>query len=175
MPGPKPQAVTLTERQRALLDRLARRQTSPAALVRRAQIILLAAWGERNESIAGELGCGREQVRVWRGRWVQATERLSALEEAGAKERELVAAMADAMADRPRSGRPPTFTAEQVCQILALACEEPKGSAREVTHWTPRELAREAVARGIVETISVRTVGRFFNLPPSSRTASATG
>lgn len=175
MRGPKPQAVTLTERQRALLERLARRQTSPAALVRRARIVLRAVEGERNERMARELGCAREQVRVWRGRWVEASERLAALEESGACERELMAAVAAALADRPRSGRPPTFTAEQVCQILALACEEPTDSGREGTHWTPRELAEEAVRRGIVETISARTVGRFFDLPPSSRIASAIG
>lgn len=71
---------------------------------------------------------------------------MAALEESGAHERELTAAVSSALADRPRSGQPPMFTAEQVCWILALACEEPEESEREGMHWTPRELAEEAIA-----------------------------
>ena len=57
---------------------------------------------------------------------------------------------------------PPKFSAEQVTQILALACEPPQDSGRPVTHWTPRELAEEAKQRGIVRSISPRQVGRFL-------------
>jgi putative transposase len=45
---------------------------------------------------------------------------------------------------------------------MALACEDPKATGRPVSHWTPRELADEAVHRGIVLSISPRTVGRFL-------------
>jgi putative transposase len=54
-----------------------------------------------------------------------------------------------------------TFSAEQWCQIIALACEPPEASARPISHWTPRELADEARKRGIVATISARHVGRL--------------
>jgi putative transposase len=64
--------------------------------------------------------------------------------------------------DAPRPGTPATFTVEQWCQIMALACEPPEDSARPISHWTPRELAAEAIKRGIVETISERHVGRFL-------------
>jgi putative transposase len=47
-------------------------------------------------------------------------------------------------------------------QIMALACEKPEESARPVSDWTPRELADEAMKRGIVEQISPRTVERFL-------------
>jgi putative transposase len=90
---------------------------------------------------------------------------LEALESAEASESVRIEALAETLSDRPRSGRPPTFTAEQVCQIVALACELPTESGREVTHWTPQELAQEAQKRGLVESISVRTVGRFFERP----------
>ncbi len=46
-------------------------------------------------------------------------------------------------------------------QIMALACETPTASDRPVSRGTPRELAEEAVKRGIVEQISPRTVERF--------------
>ena len=45
--------------------------------------------------------------------------------------------------------------------LAALACETPTASDRPVSSWTPRELADEAVKRGIVEQISPRTVERF--------------
>jgi putative transposase len=71
-------------------------------------------------------------------------------------------AVAELFSDRPRSGSPGTFTAEQVTQILAVACEPPEDSGRLVTHWTPRELADEVRQRGFVESISPRHVGRFL-------------
>ncbi len=64
--------------------------------------------------------------------------------------------------DRPRSGTPPTFTAQQVVRIIALACEDPQEAGVPITEWTPRELAQKASERGIVETISARTVERFL-------------
>jgi hypothetical protein len=33
-----------------------------------------------------------------------------------------------------------------------------------VSHWTPTELAAEAIKRGIVEKISPRSVGRFLRM-----------
>lgn len=175
MRGPRPLSITLTPTQRALLERVVRRQNAPQALVRRAEIILAAAAGERNEPIARRLGCERGQVRTWRKRWAEATAKLVSLEESGAKESVLADAIGEVLSDRPRSGRPPEFTPEQVAQILALACTDPAEAGREVTHWTPRELAEEAVRRGVVEKISVRTVGRFFGESRFRRTASVTG
>lgn len=169
MPGPRPLEITLSETQRAVLERLAKRPTSPNAVARRARMVVLAADGERNEAIARRLGSGRAQVRAWRARWAEAAPELNALEASGAGEHELDHAAALTLADRPRSGRPPVFTAEAVCRILAVACEDPIESGREVTHWTPRELADEAVKRGIVGSISARTVGRFFVRAASSR------
>ena len=49
-------------------------------------------------------------------------------------------------------------------QIVALACEAPKASEHPVSHWTPTELATEAVKRHIVKKISPRSVGRFLRM-----------
>ncbi len=162
MPGPQPALIRVSARQQAILARLTRCPTSPQALVRRAQIILAAAAGERNEPIARRLGGTRTTVRGWRRRWAAATARLDAMEAAGDSDQALSAAIEAVLADEPRSGAPPSFTPEHICQIIALACEEPAASARPVTHWTPHELAAEAVQRGIVARISPRTVGRFL-------------
>jgi putative transposase len=70
--------------------------------------------------------------------------------------------LADRLADAPRPGTPPTFTPEQICAILALACEPPEASGVPITHWSQSALAREAVKRRLVETISHGSVGRFL-------------
>ena len=162
MRGPKPTPVSLTERQRAVLEHVTRRQTSPQQLVRRAHIILLAAMGCNNDQIARHLDLDRGTVRTWRARWLSSASRLDVAEAAGEPERVLRDLVDGLLQDAPRSGAPDTFTAEQVVQIVALACEVPPAAARPTSHWTPQELATEAVKRGIVAAISPRTVGRFL-------------
>ena len=66
------------------------------------------------------------------------------------------------LSDAPRPGAPATFTAEQVSQSVALACEPPELSGRPINHWTVRELRDEVLARNIVETISRAQVGRIL-------------
>jgi transposase len=104
---------------------------------------------------------GYETVRRGRDRWHSAQTRLQAVEATG-KPKLLRQAIEALLTDEQRPGAPETFTFEQFLQILALACEAPGESQRPVSDWTPRELADEAVKRGIVTQISPRTVGRFL-------------
>jgi putative transposase len=166
MRGPTPPAVTLSDRLGGVLDRLARRHTSSQRLVRRRQIVLAAAAGRNNAESARQFAFDRSTVRTWRTRWLVLAPRLEAAITAGDDDRLLARLVTDALDDASRSGAPPTFTAEQVVQIVALACEPPPGSDRPVSHWTPRELAAEAVKRAIVPTISPRAVGRFLKRDP---------
>ena len=46
--------------------------------------------------------------------------------------------------------------------MIALACEPPETSGRPITHWTGKELAEEAIARGIVDSISPSQVNRYL-------------
>jgi putative transposase len=64
--------------------------------------------------------------------------------------------------DDPRPGVAPTFSPEQIVQIIALACENPLDSGFSFEYWTASELARQAQARGIVEHISPASVIRFL-------------
>ncbi len=167
MRGPKPPPIVLTPTQRLVLRRLARRQTGAQRLVRRARIILEASSGANNEQIAQLLGIDRGTVRTWRMRWLEALPRLKAAENVGdddddRDERVVSGLVEEVLVDEPRSGKPATFSPEQICQIVALACEDPRESGRPVTHWSTPELADEAVKRGIVESISPRSVGRFL-------------
>jgi hypothetical protein len=52
----------------------------------------------------------------------------------------------------------PGFPPLQRAQIIALACLEPVAKGLHITHWTSSDLARQAVADGIVASISPRTV-----------------
>jgi putative transposase len=144
------------------LEQLVRRQSCSQQLLRRVRIVLRAADGASNEQIGRELGVYRGTVRTWRDRWLAAASRLDAAETDTQSDRDFTAVIATILADEPRPGAPATFTAEQVVQIIALACEDPQASERPVSHWTPRELAEEAVHRGVVESISPRSVGRFL-------------
>jgi hypothetical protein len=60
-------------------------------------------------------------------------------------------------ADRP--GFPPL----QRAQVVELACLEPVAKGLHVTHWSSEDLARQAVADGIVEAINPRTVRQILN------------
>jgi len=87
---------------------------------------------------------------------------LAAAEAKGVNDKQLTQLIISVLQDSERPGTPANFSTEQVVQIVALACESPSESGRPVSHWTPAELADEAVKRGIVEEISPRSVGRFL-------------
>jgi hypothetical protein len=116
-----------------------------------ARIILAAADGLNNAQIERALGCDVETASIWRRRWLEA--RQVPLAEVGVAER---------LADAPRPGAVPRITAEQVGQIIALACEQPDASGRPISQWRHREWAAEIVQRGITERISPRHAGRVL-------------
>jgi len=146
MPGPKPPAVPLSEEERQALHMMIRAHKTPQHLSFRAQVILLLAEGLTAPDVALRLGTTRATVRRWRRHWLKRPG----------------CAVSERLQDASRPGAPATFSAEQWCQIIALACEPPEASGRPISHWTPRELAAEACKRGIVTTISERHVGRFL-------------
>ncbi len=162
--GPKPPVVTLTAVERAELEALVRAHQTAQQVALRARMLLAAADGGNNAQIARRLGLEADTVRLWRARWLG----LGAipLAELGVAER---------LADAPRPGGPCRITAEQVCRITALACEAPAASDRPISHWSGRELADEAVRRGLVDRLSPRHANRLLKRGICSPTASATG
>lgn len=159
MPG-KAAKVTVTERQKVILEELSRSRSESKMIAQRAAIVLQAFDGCLNEDISVTVGLERKQVGVWRRRWQNAWESLTCLE--CREPRRLRQAIRDTLRDAPRPGAPGIFTAEQVAQILAVACEPPEKSGRPITHWTHRELREEVLKRGIVETISLSRVSYFL-------------
>jgi putative transposase len=160
MPG-KAAKVIVTERQLSTLKTMIGSSTCPQGVAQRARMIFLAFQGETNESIAEQIQCERHMVGVWRRRWVRAFQRL-VLVECGEKHSALPRAIERLLSDSPRRGWAGKFSAEQVTEIIAVACEPPEKCGRPVTRWTPGELADEIKKRNIVESISARQVGRFL-------------
>jgi putative transposase len=154
--GPKPAELTLSEEERKALEALVRRHSTPQQVAKRARIVLAAAEGKRNAEIARELSISVDTTRAWRGRWIGLQP--VPLSELSLSER---------FEDIPRSGRPSEITAEQTCQIVAMACEQPK--ERPISHWTGREIAEEVMRRGIVPKISARHAARILKKGISSR------
>ena len=124
-------------------------------------MLLEASINNNNEQVAYELDSNRNTVRYWRQRWLEAAPALEAAEATG-DDKVLAELIEKVLADELRAGAPATFTVEQIVGIVALACEAPSDSGRPVSHWTPSELADEAIKRGIVDSISPRSVGRFL-------------
>jgi putative transposase len=131
------------------LNNLVRAHSTPQKLAERAteharegRIILLAAAGVGIAETAKQLGIWCKTAGHWRRRW------LIAAASAGVPAR---------LSDAPRCGAPATFTPKAICQIMALACKDP-----ETLEVRQSELARQSVARGIVESISHGSVGRAF-------------
>lgn len=153
--------VRLTEKQQHVLQQITRSATAPRRLVQRARIILLAFAGQLNQEIAKEVGLARKQVGLWRRRWRESFDALVAIE-CGETHAALRRAIEEVLSDAPRSGSGGVFTAEQVTQILAVACEPPEQSGRPINRWTHGELADEVMRRGIVPSISASQVGRYL-------------
>jgi len=107
---------TLTPEEKAAIAKLARSRTAAAREVERARIILLASKGKRVPAIAQELELTEITVRAWLKRF--NNEGL------------------DGLADLPRSGRPTTYSAEQVAEVIATALSDPQQLGQPFACWT---------------------------------------
>jgi putative transposase len=149
--GPKPEPVSLSDAERGALEQLVRRPSTPQQIALRAHIVLAAADGQNHAQIARGLDVTVATARLWRTRWLACA--AATLDDLPVVER---------LSDAPRSGKPVRITAEQVCQIIELACAAPERAGRPISQWTAREIADEVRARGIVEQISDRHAARLL-------------
>ena len=131
--------VVLTDVERETLERWARRRKSSQALALRCRIVLGAAAGETNKSIAAALGCAEATVSKWRNRF--AKRRL------------------DGLADDPRPGPPRTIGDDKVEEVLVRTLE---GAPLGATHWSVRSMAAEVG----ISPWSVHRIWRAFGLKP---------
>ena len=151
MPGPQPPAIKPTDDERHALEKLAKAHSTEQQIALRARMILAAGDGLNNAQLARNLHVSIDTARQWRGRWLSLQPLpLSEL------------SVAERLQDLPRPGAPSRISADQICQIVALACEPPEQSGRPITHWTSREIADEIMKRGLVEHISPRHAARLL-------------
>jgi transposase len=136
---PRRADVVLSDREREVLERWARRPKSAQALALRCRIVLAAADGEASKEIAARLGCNRSTVGRWRGRFA---------------ERGL-----DGLHDEPRPGKPRSISDDDVERVIVKTLEEQPAGA---THWSTRSMAH---ATGMSQT-AVSRIWRAFGLKP---------
>jgi transposase len=132
--------VVLTREQRAKLRVYARGRSTPARVVLRARIVLLAAEGKQDLKIAHLLSIVPRTAARWRSRFLR--DGIAGLEH-----------------DAPRPGRTPSISPELVRMVIAKTTRERPAHA---THWSTRTMA--AVA-GISEA-SVRRIWHSHGLKP---------
>ena len=144
MRGRKPRPLSLAPGDRFLLHQIARSRSLPFFQVQHARVVLAIAEGRRVREVAAQMRC--DPSTVWR---------LCRRYEQGGLDRLL--------ADLPRSGSPRQISPLQRARIVELACLEPVAEGLHITHWSSADLARQAIAEGIVPTISPAMVRRILN------------
>ena len=135
--------IILSEAEHAELQVVARARTTAVRCAQRAWIVLAAAERLSNAQIARDLGVHVDTVRTWRGRFAAA----------GIK----------GLIDRPGSGRPPVFPAMVRAGVKVVACSLPAEQGVPTSRWSCRDLAVEAVSRGITSAVSESTVRRWLS------------
>lgn len=131
--------LELRDEDRKILEGYTRRRKTAQQLALRARIVLRAAAGESNMSIAHALDTTRETVARWRTRFHDHG--------------------LDGLHDEPRPGAPRTVPDARVEEIVTRTLEETPENA---THWSTRDMAR----RVGVSSTTVRRVWRAFGLQP---------
>jgi transposase len=132
--------LVLTEEERAVLERWARRPKSAQALAVRSKIVLACAGGTPNKEVAARFGVTPQMVGKWRARFV--------------------AGRLEGLSDEPRPGQPRKITDERVEEVITRTLEQKPPSLD--THWSTRSMAQ---ATGLNQT-AVSRIWRAFGLKP---------
>jgi transposase len=111
----------LTAEEGDTIQRLAHSRTEPARMVERARIVWLAHQGLQVPAIAQTLRLCQATVRSWLKRFNR--QGLAGVQEA------------------PRSGRPTTYTPEQVSEVIATGLTKPQELGLPFASWTLDRLA----------------------------------
>lgn len=130
--------VRLTESEREELRTMVKRGKLAVRRLKRAQILLAADAGERDERIAASVQVGLSTVERTRRKFVEG-------------------GVAYALREQLRPGGHPKLDGKGEAILVALACSEaPAGHSS----WTMQLLADKLITLGVVDTISDETVRR---------------
>src|SRR5215207_9935094 len=136
---PQRAEVVLSDEEREVLERWARRPKSAQALALRCRIVLAAADGEPSGEIAARSACHPSTVGKWRGRFASRG--------------------LDGLHDEPRPGKPRSIGDDDVERVIVKTLEQQPPNA---THWSTRSMAR---ATGMSQT-AISRIWRAFGLKP---------
>lgn len=139
--------VELSEPERHMLLALIQKGRASVRKLRRAQILLAAADGQSDATIARVLHSSVSTIERTRKRFVEA-------------------GLEAALHEQPRPGARRKLDGKQEAFLIALACSEPPAGRMR---WTMQLLADRVIALGVVEAISDETVRRLLKKTPSSR------
>jgi transposase len=131
--------IVVSEADRVVLQRWAKRPKTPMSIAQRARIVLLAAEGLANNAVAAKLDINQATVVKWRKRYVERG--------------------VDGLIDEPRPGAPRTITDEAVEDIVVRTLEQ---APPDATHWSTRDLAK----RTAMSASSVGRIWQAFGLKP---------
>jgi len=131
--------VVLSDEDREVLERWARRPKSAQALALRCRIVLAAADGQSSQEIAARLGCTASTVGKWRGRFARRG--------------------VDGLHDEPRPGKPRSIGDDRIERVIVKTLEEQPSDA---THWSTRSMAQ---ATGMSQS-AISRIWRAFGLRP---------
>lgn len=106
----------LTDVEQGEIERRANARTASARSVERARIVRSAAQGWRVPAIAAQFHLEARTVRQWIKRF-----NADGLE---------------GLVDAPRSGHPPTYTAEQISEVIAASLTKPTELGQPFGSWT---------------------------------------
>src|SRR3954469_24811223 len=136
---PRLAQVVLSDEQREVLERWARRPKRSQALALRCRIVLAAADGEHSKEIAARLGCNSSTVGRGRGRFARRG--------------------LDGLHDEPRPGKPRSIGDDDIERVIVKTLEQQPPNA---THWSTRSMA---AATGMSQT-AISRIWRAFGLKP---------
>ena len=131
--------LVVSDDEREILERWARRPSTAQALALRCRIVLACAEGLSNVEVADRVGVNRMTVGKWRSRFV--SDRL------------------DGLHDEPRPGGPRSIGDDDVERVIVTTLEE---TPRDATHWSTRSMAQAA---GMSQS-AVSRIWRAFGLKP---------
>ncbi|MCK5679169.1 MAG: transposase, partial [Flavobacteriaceae bacterium] len=118
------------------------------------------------QTIKKELQTSEPTISFWRQRWYNNQDKLqtfiAGIDNQNVTDNDIKKEILTILDDAPRSGAPAEFTDEIQKKIMAVACESPQQYELPFSHWTHKELAKQVIKLGIVDSISAGHLGRLL-------------
>ena len=158
------------KQEQAILQDITRSRKLECRLQERLSIIISYEEHQAKSRVSEVLHLDIQKVYRWTGRWDVGLLIREDLYEAYKNDklnyRMYKEELLDLLSDAPRSGTPAKFTLSEKEQVVALGNTKPEELGLPFTHWSLELLQLEVLERGIVESISIRQIGRFLKSAP---------